>query len=74
MTVNNLPLVDRIQGLTYHESTSSDPSAGLVEVQYTDRGHKRHALKMPVSDALHLLRILEQMVKDEGLESLRDPV
>jgi hypothetical protein len=71
MTVNNLPAVDRFQGVTYQESMSADPKAATVELQYSDRARRPHALKMPVADAMHLLSMLEQLVKDEALEHLR---
>ena len=68
MNINRLPLVDRFQGVTYEESTSADPKAGTVELQYTDRAGRRHALKMAQLDALHLLSMLEQLARDEGLD------
>lgn len=71
MKLNNLPLVDRVQGLSYEPSTSADPGAGIVDLQYTDRTQRRHSLKMPVADALYLLNLLEQLSKDEGLDHMR---
>lgn len=73
MKLNNLPLVDRIQGLAFEESASGDPEAGIVEVQYTDRAQKWHALRMPALAAMTLLNMLEQVAKDEDIDHLRRP-
>lgn len=73
MKLNHLPLVDRMQGVAFEESPSGDPGAGLVELQYTDRSQKWHALKMPALDAMTLLNMLEQVARDEGIDHLRRP-
>ena len=75
MTVHQLPDVGRIEGLKRLASPLNDPVADAVELQYTDRTeqHERHALKMPLMDALYLLRLLEGMSREQDFDRLRRP-
>ncbi len=73
MTYDQLPDVDRVQGVLYTPPNGPDLSQGLLRLQYTDRTGATQELLLRTPDALTLLNWLEQWSKDAQLDHLRRP-
>jgi hypothetical protein len=71
MTVNKLPDVGRIQGLT--RTAGFDVPRIVVSLQYTDRSNGWHEVEMPFLDAMYLLNLLKAMQQDVGFAMPDDP-
>lgn len=71
MTVNKLPDVGRIQGLS--RTAGFDVPKIVVSLQYTDRSNGWHELEMPFLDAMYLLNCLRAIQQDVGYAMPDDP-
>lgn len=71
MSVNVLPAVGRIQGLT--RSEGFDVPKIAVQLQYTDRSNGWHQVEMPFLDAMYLLNLLKALQQDVGFSMPDDP-
>ena len=66
MQVNQLPLVDRIQGAHLLPGLSHETNG--VRIQYSDQKGTWQELSMPLLEAMHLLNALKAIQKDTGYE------
>ena len=70
--LNQLPLVDQIQGVQLQRSAVQ--SERKVFIEYTDPANEWHELEMPLADAMYLMTLLHQIERECGFVPLNEPL